>query len=640
MTAVVFDIETNGLYWEATCVHVISVKQLNSASGTESVVKSFSASQLEGVSGDLQSALDILSNASMIIGHNIINYDIPVLKKLLGWVPSPETKIYDTLVVSRLLNPDRPKPIGYTGKGGPHSLEAWGYRLGQRKPEHEVWDVFTPDMLRRNRADVDINSSLYYSLLTEASGWDWSEAIELEHEVARIVTQQEINGVGFDLARSVDLVADLDARVRDIDSHMFSSLPCRYKPRGVEVKKPFKVNGQYTKQVLDWFGDSHGNFCNVGGPFTRVEAIPLDINSIAQVKDYLLKEGWQPDEWNTDDDGNPTSPKLTESSYGSIKGNKGKLIKDRLLYNHRKNQILGWIERVRSDGRISATANTCGTNTGRFRHSNVVNVPKAADHIFLGKEMRSLFMAPEGKVLIGHDAEGLELRMLAHFMDDPAFTDAVVNGDKKLGTDIHTLNQKLAGLPTRDAAKTFIYALVYGAGDAKLGTIVGGNAKDGADLRKRFLTNLPALGRLIDRVRRASKKGYLKGLDGRKVWMRSYEGKILQNKALNTLLQSAGAIVMKKSMCILDQNLQSSMTQISKDGSFLLTEETQSLSKVVLKVLDMHDEAQAEVPDNIEYIEKYMELAKDSIVQAGEHFKLRVPLAADASYGKNWAETH
>tara|TARA_R110000772_G_scaffold184459_4_gene295471 strand:+ start:464 stop:1492 length:1029 start_codon:yes stop_codon:yes gene_type:complete len=340
-----------------------------------------------------------------------------------------------------------------------------------------------------------------------------------------------------------------------------------------------------------------------------------------QVKKYLLESaGWVPTEWNYKD-GQRTSPKLTEDSYDSITGSIGSSIKDRFLYNHRKSQISGWLERVRDDGRITASANTCGTNTGRFRHSGVVNVPKAKDYVFLGPQMRSLFTCSEGRKFIGHDACGVQLRMLAHYMNDDEFTKAVVNGKEADGTDIHTLNQKLAGLPTRDAAKTFIYAFLFGAGNDKIGSIIGGTAEDGAAIKRRFLKGLPALAKLIKNVKRASKKGYLKGLDGRKVWMRREKGtnKIQEHKALNTLLQSAEAVVMKESMVVLD----SAVTARGID---------------VWKVLDMHDEAQADVL--VEDIELYSELAADSLVQSGINLNMRVPLAADVKVGNNWKETH
>ena len=603
----VFDIETDNLYDHVTKIHCIAVGELN----TDEIT----------VYGpdELEKALERLSQADRLIGHNILGYDFPVMEKLLGWTPGPSQDIEDTYVISRVLNPDRRLPWGFKGKGGPHSLARYAWQSGDRKVDNEVWTEFTPVILERVIGDVKANKYACKVLREEQKGHNWDRAIKLEHEVQRIITQQEINGVNFDKDLAEKVVKDLEDMVEEIDSKLLPSIPMNVKQFGTSVLKPFKVTGELVKRVLDW-ADDEQYASLIKGPFTRLEWIPINLSSTAQVKDYLLNHtGWVPTEWNFRN-GQRTSPKLTEDSYESIGGEIGSLIKRRILIKHRQSQICGWIERIRDDGRIAASANTCGTNTGRFRHRGVVNVPKASDSVFLGKEMRSMFCQSEGRRFVGHDADGLELRMLAHYMDDPEFTEAVVNGNKEDGTDIHTMNMKAAGLSNRDQAKTFIYGFLYGAGNDKIGEIVGGTAEDGARLKKRFLANLPALARLIKNVKRASKKGWLKGLDGRKVWMRRDDaGQIMEHKSLNTLLQSAGAVVMKESMVVLDQ-------QVS------------ALGLDVLKVIDMHDEAQADVA--LKDVEKYVELAGQSVVQAGKNLGLRVELAAEADIGNNWAETH
>lgn len=604
MTSVVFDLESNGLREDADTIWCISAGPLDT-----DVVESWGPEELEN-------ALGYLDSFDEIIGHNIINYDLPLMKDLLGWEPRKDVKITDTLALSRLSNPDRRKPLGYTGKGGPHSLEAWGYRVRRSKPEHEDWSVFSPAMLRRNREDVEINKLTSHLISSEMSDHDWGESVQLEHDVLRIITQQEINGVYFDVRNATKLIDDLSSRVQSIDDELIPKLPITYKLRGTSVRKPFKVNGEYSRMVLDWYPDLEtSNDRYVGGPFSRVEGVRLDINSIKQVKDYFLECGWKPTEWNySKTTGERTSPKLTEDSYGTIRGHMGERIKERITLCHRRSQVQGWLDRVRPDGRLSASANTCGTPTGRMRHSNVVNVPKAADYVPYGKEMRSLFCVPEGYRLVGCDAEQLELRVLAHYMDDYLYIQEILSGD------IHTHNQKLANLPTRDAAKTFIYAFIYGAGDEKLGTIVGGGQREGTAVRRDFLTGLPELKKLITKAKRASNKGWLKGLDGRKLWLRrNDEGDVMQHKALNLYIQGAGAVIMKKAMCILDEDL---------------SKETFDYKKV----LDMHDEFQYEVEEK--YSKRLAELAEKAIVKAGEHFNLKIPMAGEAKIGLNWAETH
>lgn len=601
MSALVFDLEANGLH-DATVTHVISAGYMG-----QKKIASYT---------NINEGLKYLDKADTLMGHNIINYDFRHLERLHDWTPKEGVNVIDTLVLSRLGNPDRREPPGYTGKGGPHSLECWGYRVCRAKPGHEDWSVYSPAMLERNREDVAINRLTYNLLSAELSDHDWTEAIGIEHDVARIITQQEKNGVLFNDRAANNLVSRLTRRVADIDQLVIPSLPISFKPRGVTVSKPFLKTGGYSKMVTDWYPDADvSGHRVVGGPFTRLDTNRLDINSIAQIKDYLLSQGWVPTQYNfSKKTGLQTSPKLTEDSYDTIQGDLGKLIKERIICNHRKSQIKGWLQRLRKDGRLSATANTCGTPTGRFRHSNVVNVPKPKDYVPYGKEMRSLFIVPPWHKMVGHDASGLELRMLAHFMGDEEFKAKILEGF------IHEYNQELAGLDTRDDAKTFIYALNYGAGDPKLGSIVGGDEKDGADLRKRFMDRLPKLEKLIRRVKRASNKGWLQGLDGRRLFMRRYEsGEIAKNKALNTLLQGAGAVVMKKSMILLDYWVREEHLRVKK-------------------VIDQHDEAQAEV--YFADVDRYSIHARQSIVSAGMHFNLTIPLDAEVMVGRNWCETH
>lgn len=608
MSCAVFDTEGDDLEPNATRMWCVSIQDMDA---TEESIESFDVKQ-----DNLQEGLDRLNEFDEIMGHFIIGHDLPMLKRLYNWEPRDGVKLIDTLVLSRLSNPDRKRPYRYEGKSGPHSLDCWGYRVCRAKPSHEDWSTFSPAMLRRNREDVGINRLTKHLLDSEMDGHDWSESIELENNVLRIMTQQERNGVYFDVDRANELVDELTAKVKYIDDDLTPNLPIRYVARGVPVRKPFKTNGSYSKMSTDWYGEDIVTSPNlVGGPFTRLDILKLDINSIKQIKDYFLDNGWIPTEYNfSKKTGQPTSPKLTEDSYGTITGGMGPQIKERLTLCHRRNQIQGWLDRLRPDSRLTAGANTLGTPTGRMRHNNVVNVPKAADYVPYGIQMRSLFCVPKGYKLVGCDAEQLELRLLAHYMGDQNYIQEILHGD------IHTYNQTLAGLSTRDAAKTFIYAFIYGAGDEKLGAIVEGTGQEGTRLRKTFLDGLPELKRLITRVKRASNKGWLKGLDGRKLWLRRGDnGEIQKHKALNLYIQGAGAVIMKKAMVILDELI----LQDRLDAK---------------KVLDMHDEFQFEVLERD--AERVAELCERAIVLSGESFNLKIPMAGQSKIGNNWAETH
>jgi DNA polymerase I-like protein with 3'-5' exonuclease and polymerase domains len=303
---------------------------------------------------------------------------------------------------------------------------------------------------------------------------------------------------------------------------------------------------------------------------------------------------------------------LQEADKKSLK-ELAELVKEYLLLQKRISQVESWLEAVEEDGRVHGKVITNGAVTGRMTHSspNMAQIPNAGS--VYGPECRECWTVEDGQVLVGIDASGLELRMLAHYMKDKDYVKTVTEGSSKVGTDVHTVNQRAAGLATRDTAKTFIYAFLYGAGDAKIGSIVGGNAKDGAKLKSKFLRQTPALAKLLFAVSKYAAKGYVPGLDGRKIWVRS------EHAALNSLLQGAGAIVMKKALCLFYNKC--------KENSW-----------PIVLVVNVHDEIQLETSDK--YATIVGEAAVQSIVEAGEHFGLRCPLNGEYKIGRTWKDTH
>ena len=275
------------------------------------------------------------------------------------------------------------------------------------------------------------------------------------------------------------------------------------------------------------------------------------------------------------------------------------------MYQKREAQIKSWLKVLGEDNRVHGFVIPNGTITGRMTHRdpNMAQVPNLSSPY--GKECRECWIVPYGYKLVGIDASQLELRMLAHYMNDGEYTNEIINGD------IHTANQKLAGLESRNQAKTFIYALLYGAGDEKLGTVVGGGSKVGAGLRQSFFDNLPSFRDLKRRVSTASEKGFLKGLDGRKIFVRS------EHSALNTLLQGAGAIVMKQALLLFEESISNLKARI---------------------VANVHDEWQVEVHEEI--ADLVGELGVEAIIDAGEVLELKCPLDGEYNVGNNWAETH
>lgn len=657
-----YDAEANGLleYGQplATKAHCLVVKCLE-----DNKIHSFVGYD------EINKGLDYMSKATTLIAHNQIDYDLELFRRLHNWKPNPKTILIDTLIMSRVLNPDR---AHVEGVRGPHSVEAWGKRLGRWKPEINDWSTFTPEMLHRCVEDVEIQHLIYLALLDEAGVTDrsanifqakaykgsiisWAKAFEVEHKSFQLMRDQQTTGVGFAYDRAVEYCKQLDHIIHTVENEITRNIPSKPKQKGVSILEPFLKTGGYKKAVVDWYPHlndplTYKNMLDctydvkVSGPFSRVEWFSINLNSDKQIKEWLYSLGWEPDEWNyKDGEYNPdgtkvkTSPKVTDSSVEKIDPNLAEQISLRSKASHKRNQIQGWIDKTRPDGRIEAGANAYGANTGRMQHRSVANVTKASSDkktgeliwypdkqpFFFGTEQRSLFEAQNypDYVLIGRDAAGLELRCLAHYMNDPEFTEVILNGD------IHEFNRVLAGLDTRDQAKTFIYAWLYGAGAVKIGSIVlpdGTTAQQkaaGEQLKMQFVANLPALGKLLKDVKKASQRGWLKGLDGRKLMMRSFQGNIQTHKALNTLLQGAGVTVMTYARVWLAE-------EIIKN----------KLTPFTRKVLDYHDEETYETL--FSHSLPVAKLMVDSVVQSGKILKLNIPLDAEAKVGRSWAQIH
>ena len=573
----VFDIETDDL--KATKIWCIVAQDVDTGQ-----IYKYSPNNLD-------EGYKLLSNAETLIGHNIIGFDIPMVEKF-GGVDLSHIPVIDTLVLSRLFNPTR--------EGG-HSLETWGYKLNYKKIEFDDYLNFSKEMLDYCVRDVQLNSVVLKKLREESKGFA-KDSIALEQEVAKIIKQQETNGFKFDHINAELLLADLREKKQAIEDEVHNT----FKPKWVDDKmvNPYiKKDGELSKRGLT--DDEYQRCLDTQNfkPFMRQKLQEFNLGSRKQIGEYLIDFGWKPERFTPT--GQPIVDEKTLSQITHI--HEAKLIADFLLLQKRIAQIDSWIGAVQEDERVHGFVIPNGAITGRMTHRNpnMAQVPSVNNPY--GKECRACWTVDEGNVLLGVDASGLELRMLAHYMNDEVFTNEIINGD------IHTANQKLARLESRDKAKTFIYALMYGAGDEKLGKVVGGTTSDGKRARQHFFDNKPSFKSLRDRVQRASAKGYLKGLDGRKLYVRN------THSSLNTLLQGAGAIVMKKALVLLDKTLQ--------------------LNTVDYKfVANIHDEWQIEVPkDKAEFIGKF---AVDSIIKAGEHFNLRCPLDGEYKIGGNWSETH
>ena len=573
----VFDIETDGL--EATKVWCLVAQDAE----TKEVYK-FTPDNLD-------EGYKFLTTATRLIGHNIIGFDIPLVEKF-GGVDLSAIEVIDTLVLSRLFNPTR---------DGGHSLSTWGYKLGYPKIEFEDYYNYSEEMMNYCVRDVELNTKVLEELRKESKGFE-KDCISIEQGVAKIMKQQEADGFEFDMPLALGLLAELREKKQLIESEVHET----FKPKWVDTKQvtPYiKKDGNLSKRGMT---DEEYQRCldtDNYNPFMRQTLQEFNLGSRKQIGEYLIDFGWKPDRFTPT--GQPIVDEKTLSKITHI--HEAKLIADFLLLQKRIAQIDSWVEAVKDDGRVHGFVIPNGTITGRMAHRNpnVAQVPSHGSPY--GKECRSCWIVKDGYKLVGVDASGLELRMLAHYMDDKEYVNEIINGD------IHTANQNFAGLKSRDQAKTFIYALVYGAGDEKIGSIIKGSRTAGKQLRERFLSSLPAYRTLKERVDRAATKTFLKGIDGRKLYIRN------KHAALNTLLQGAGAILMKKALIMLDDILKLNTI----DYRF---------------VANIHDEWQIEVKES--QADFVGEMAVKCIIEAGEHFNLRCPMDGEYKVGGNWSETH
>ena len=439
--------------------------------------------------------------------------------------------------------------------------------------------------------------------------------MRIEHKVAEIIAAQERAGWQFNLDQAKQRVAELEKIEADIKPAI-SEMLGHYYERKSTVTKPFRKDGKLTKQA-DIGQD-------VGGQFTKVEWHIIELSQHQKVGARLMQLGWEPTAYTPT--GHPKIKVDGEPCPNLVKMHStvGQQLAKYSKVTHRKNQIVGWIEACREDGRVPAIANPNGTNTGRMTHKVVANVPKASDEVYFGKEMRSLFVHRGGKCkLVGFDAEGLELRIAAHYINSHAFTDALINGDKSIGTDPHTRVLEACrpyGVETRDEAKSCVYSTVYGASARKVASILNLPETKGKKIVEAVEGVFPGISTLKPKVEKAAARGYLIGLDGRKVWMRKDDqGKIMKHKALNYLFQSGGGIAMKAVLCILDKKVK----ERGLDATF---------------VGNIHDEVQAEVAKDD--IEDYTISVHEAFAEATKFLKLRCPLAGEVKSGDTWADTH
>jgi len=544
MTTAIVDIETDSL--NATKIHCI-------------VARSYKTNKVKAWVG--QECSEFASWSQQIdtfVMHNGISFDAPVLNRLLG-CNIKLSQIRDTLIESQLYNPIR---------DGGHSLEAWGKTLGFEKGDFHDFAHYSPEMLEYCKRDTEVTRLVAQKLEVEGKPFK-PKAYELECKVRAIIDKQQKNGFAFKIKEAMILQAQLQDELSTLERKAEED----FEPTEVVLK-------------------------------TKTKYIPFNIASRKQIADRLQAKGWEPTQMT--EKGNVI---INEAVLSKIKLPEAKMFNRYFLLQKRTGLLKSWIMACQEDNRVRGSVMTLRTITGRMAHAvpNMAQVP--AVYSPYGKECRGLWTVDDTSKyrLVGVDASGLELRCLAHYMNDPEYTNIVLTGD------VHTANQERAGLKTRDQAKTFIYAFLYGAGAAKIGKVVGGTAKHGQQLITRFLNNMPALKHLRMLVSKEAAGDTIKALDGRLLHIRS------EHAALNTLLQGAGAIVCKQWLVhIMERVIKAKLD--------------------VRLVASIHDEYQFEVaiPD----IERFCRLTKEAMTQTTKTLKMKCELDCDYKVGKTWADTH
>ena len=596
----IFDIETDGLYDQATKTFCIVIYDV-----TRAETFAYGPDRIDD-------AIAHLATADVLIGHNIIFYDLPVLQKLHSFVA--KARIIDTLICTRIIWPKEKLydldieqyPNVPTKRRGIASLEAWGWRLADNKIDFKDFSEYSEEMLTYCKQDVQVTLKLYKHIVKEKYP---ESALRLEHDFALAINKQIRAGVPFDVDACLDLVDNLRRKKVELEEQLKQIFP------------PIKHKTWFTPKVNN---AARGYVKDV--PFEKTIIEEFNPGSRKQIVERLKsKYGWEPEK--TTEKGNPI---LDDEVIEKLPYSEAKPLAEYMLIKKRLGQIEdgnnAWLKLVNNNtGRMHGDVITNGCITGRasHRHPNMGQVP--AGYSPYGKECRALFHAPQGWDMIGIDAKALELRCLAGYLaywDQGEYAKLVINPE----SDIHTINQKLFGVETRDIAKRLLYGMLYGCGAVKAGTIIDPNEKDEIVLRNlgktainSFLKGVPALAELKTKIESyILTRQHLIGLDKRVLYCRS------PFKGLNVLLQSAGAILMKQVVITIHKNIETNL-------SLPHGQEWE-------QVLMVHDEVQ--LVCNPKYTEQIREQAMLAFPQAQEFFEFLCLIEGDSRVGSDWSATH
>ena len=613
---------------------------------------------------------DFLNTGDTIVGHNICRFDLPMLEKLWGWRIPEGVKLVDTLLLSKIMHPDiygGHSMLNLAMHYMPDDEDLWKMDVlesGEYDTAEEFYDTAPIGELKAYLdKDLECNYHLWRAMaakcldLKKGYGFDFSKPLKLEQKVAEITARQVDRMVAFDVDKAQALWAALNAEMDRIEDDLDRHMPYRPLPPSRlhhPPKAQFKKDGTPSARLIaycdgygyevykhtddEWYA-SNGSL-KLKLPLTEpiVQSYKLSLSNQTELKLWLQEMGWVPTMWNIKKEKDPltgkmvyreTSPRLTDKTTKEPCPNLDKMgitwisdISRWLMLRSRKNVLksdngTGWIpSAIANGGFLPSEADTLGANTGRYTHKVIANVPRVTSAF--GKEMRSLFMAREGYDLVGWDAASLEACVEAHYVFpyDWKYAETLVSGDSKLGTDVHTLNMKNLGLPNRDVAKTFKYAITYGAQPPTLARQCAVSTAQAKEWFDDFWSKSDGLRQFKEDLTgmwEATGKKYIMGLDGRPISTRS------QHSLVNAAFQSAGAIIMKYAFVLADARIRK-----------VLGDRAEGLIRY-------HDEEQWETTA---FADDVGSMGVQSIIDAGKALKLNVPLGGEYKIGRTWADTH
>ena len=621
---IVIDIETDGIV-NPTKVHCIVAIDIDT--GEEYVYRGQQDDSICGgenikTCGEIRT---LLEKATQVVGHNIIDYDLVWLNKLLG-ISVPDELVLDTLILSRLFK--------YTLEGG-HSLENWGEILKHPKIGLGIkdWTELTDEILQRCINDARLNVKVYKELkkrLVDREDHAFDKAIRLEHQIAYISLRMHIAGFQFDVSSARDLLETLRQRVCSLDKDLLDAFPPKARDDGVITPRLTK-NGTISRSNMRWYTGSDWSIFEEGCSFTRIRWEPFNPGSPAQIVDRLNDAGWKPtvktksgESWQVNEENLLTLPDTAPPAARNLVR--------RIMLGSRIRTLEEWLNAYNTETkRIHGRFVGLGTSSHRMAHRapNMGNVAAAKsikykeeylknEAIRLGSQMRSFWTVPDDCFLVGTDMDGAHLRIFSHLINDKDLINALVAGRKENGTDPHTINQRKLGevCRDRDLAKTAVYSFLNGAGAGKFASIFGCDYAKAKHSLERFIGSYPGL---VDFKRKIvpayAKRGFFQGLDGRLVVCTS------EHLMLAWMLQNYEAVMMKQANVWWQDELKKSGVEFRQ-------------------VNFVHDEWQTEVKGGRELAEYVGQVQAKSIQRVGDYFGLKCPMAGNYTIGKNWLETH